>query len=283
MIRVEIHDVFVLVVVRPDVVEQDADTAVDISSSLQELRAIDFKIRQAHARLRTLCAEETPRQRQARLHRCGEFEPFCSVRVHIHHMQEEELICLAKGFEMADRALRAVKGRQIPRGRDDAVVAAHRPAVHGVAARHRGGAVIAEILHALRERRHTERQLVTVLFAEHLRMRRITPCLDGGERGVGELRGGKMIVKDDAAREKLRDARHIFREPRAHDRPRETVHENVQHEFFAARAVSEEDGRAEDIGGGFVHMQRRLFAEPEIAERPLAEIGMIVDGFRLKR
>ena len=57
MIRVEIHDVFVLVVVRPDVVEQDADTAVDISRSLQELRAIDFKIRQAHARLRSLCAE----------------------------------------------------------------------------------------------------------------------------------------------------------------------------------------------------------------------------------
>ena len=75
-----------------------------------------------------------------------------------------------------------------------------------------------------------------------------------------------MLVKKDALLEECGDARHILRKTSAHDRPRECVYENVQHEFFALRTVPEEDWRADGKRGISLGLKRRILIQAVVAE-----------------
>ena len=88
-----------------------------------------------------------------------------------------------------------------------------------VPSNHRGSAVVTEILHTLRERHEVLRDLVAVASVEHLCMVGITPRLDGGQRGIGILRCGEVLVKDRATCKEIGDFRHAFWKMRAYDWP----------------------------------------------------------------
>ena len=152
-------------------------------------------------------------------HRRVKFEALCVPRVNIRRMQVEELIRFVKRLDLHDGAVCHLCGRQFPRAHIQEIVPAQRPAADTVACPHRRGGIVAEIRHALGKRFEIERDLVAVAFVEDLRMLRIAPRLDDGERRIGAFGRGEVLVEDHAARKEARDVRHTVGEPRAGDVP----------------------------------------------------------------
>ena len=219
MIGVEVHDILIRGEVLLDVGEELTNRAVNIARTVQKLLLIDLRVRQTNAGDPVLYFIEAVGERQGCLHRQIELISLCIVGVHIGDMEEEKEICLFECLDVAERAIRSDKSVCIPRAGVDLIVAAENIAVDAVRHEHGRGAVIAKILHAFRERDEVWREPVIVRSVEDLCVVRVAARLDSGECGVGVLRGGEMLIEDDALLEKRGDVGHILCETGSHDRP----------------------------------------------------------------
>ena len=202
-----------------------------------------------------------------------EFESFRIPWVHIGEVQIEKLIRLAEGLKLHDGAVDTCGGGLFPCGYVQHIVAAQCAAVDTVAYAPRRSTVVAEIRHALRERLKIKRNLMAVALVEHLRMMRPASRLDHGQRGIGALGRGEVLIENCTARKEARDVRHVVRKARPRHIPRQSVDEEVQHELFACGAVPEADRRAHGVERIPLRREMCRLREAKMAERPFAEIG----------
>ena len=113
---------------------------------------------------------------------------------------------------------------------------------------------------------------MAVVLIEHLRVMGITARLDDGQCGIGALGCREMLIEDRAAREEACNVRHSVRKARAGDVPRQSIDEDVQHNFFSGGAVPKADRRSDGIGRIALRCECRCFRQAEMTECPFAEI-----------
>ena len=282
MIGVKTYNIFIVGVVIFDIGEKPADIAVDLAQTRMELCLVDLEIGQTDARRRLLPGKEPLAERQARLDRGRKAKAHRIPRMHVGEVEEREEIGLSECLDMADHAVGADQRGELPRCGDEPVIAAHDAVVYAVRGGHGRRRIVAEVLHALRERQDLGRELMACLRIEELRVMGVPSRLDRGQRRVRVLRCGEMLVEDRAARKEACDARHPCGKMLAYDIPWERIHEDVQHEFFPRGTVPEEDGRSNGERRAVLAGQRRRLREAQMAVRPLAEVGeLVIMGRRL--
>ena len=209
MIRVQIDEILILVKMLLQIGKQQPECAIRLPHLLQILLLIDAEVGQTDTRHIGVMREEPFRKRQVCLNGRIALEPACIVRMYVQQIEEEELIGLVKGVDMAEDGVHADCRVQCPSGGDDPVEPAQQAVCDPLCRRHGGSAVVAESFHPLCDGRHTERQLVSDAQIKYICMMRIVSGLDGGVGRQGILRARELLIKDRSAREETHDVRQM--------------------------------------------------------------------------
>ena len=151
-----------------------------------------------------------------------------------------------QSLQIADDLLRSFVCRKAVGRHDEAVIAACHAVVDAVPVASEICRRIAEAAHSLGERHELRRKGHDDAVIEHSAVLCIHSRLDGGERWIGKLCGGKLLPERKPLREETGGMRHVCRKIRTHNFPRESGNEEIEHETTAMRCMTDGNRCADD-------------------------------------
>ena len=276
----DLHDVLLFGIVCRKIIEQRPEAPIRRHDPL----LIRVGVKRRMGEVDTGNSGRAPRQpvgqRELRLRGKRRLIILRRPRMRIRRMEDEILIRFPECLHLPDRPLHPHISRQSIRIDNHPIKATVTAAVYLASIPHEAHAVITAGSHLFRYRRIRRGHRYPHRSIKNLRMVRIHPRLDGGQRGERVLRHGKVIVKNDAARKEFHQIRHIAVIFSDHLLPAKTVQKDVEDDPPPLRTMPENDRRSLHEGRRRSDLRPPLDAKE--ARLPLTQPRRIVHPFRLK-
>ena len=154
-------------------------------------------------------------------------------------MQKYEMIGVVQSLQVAYDMFCPFVCRETVGVHDESVKTACHSVVYAVSVAPEICRCVAEAAHSLGERHELWRKSHDDAVIEHPAVLCVHSRLDGGKGGIGELCGGKLLSERKTLRKETGGMRHVCRKICAHDFPRESINQEIEHETAAMRCMAD--------------------------------------------